>query len=91
MTDASGLLQSQGDGPLHGRVIAVTRDSPPRTKFHSHPVVVLADDAVDVSLPRMVNLNQDPLFSECLVYYLPDCSVVAGSKEAQADILLTGK
>ena len=35
------------------------------------PLVVLAEDAVDNQLPRVVNLNQDPLFSECLVYYFP--------------------
>jgi hypothetical protein len=56
----------------------------------AHPVVVLADDAVDTSLPRVINLNQDPLFSECLVYYLPEGSVVTGSKGAQSDILLSG-
>jgi hypothetical protein len=56
----------------------------------AHPVVVLADDAVDTSLPRVINLNQDPLFSECLVYYLPEGTVVAGSKGAQSDILLSG-
>jgi len=56
----------------------------------SQPIVVLSDDAVDVTLPRVVNLNQDPLFSECLVYYIPEGSVMAGSKSENADILLTG-
>jgi hypothetical protein len=56
----------------------------------SQPVVVLSDDTVDVSLPRVINLNQDPLFSECLVYYIPEGVVTAGSKEADADILLSG-
>ena len=45
---------------------------------------------MDVSLPRVINLNQDPLFSECLVYYLPEGTVVAGNSEADTDILLSG-
>ena len=56
----------------------------------SLPVVVLSDDTVDVSLPRVINLNQDPLFSECLVYYVPEGAVAVGSKEADADIVLSG-
>lgn len=54
--------------------------------------VVLADDAVDISVPRLTNLNQDPLFSECLVYYLHLGTVIAGSNEAdeEVDILLSG-
>lgn len=56
----------------------------------SKPVVVLSEDAVDISLPRVINLNQDPLFSECLVYYVPEGKVLAGAKESQADILLSG-
>lgn len=53
-------------------------------------LVVLADDNIDISVPRLVNLNQDPLFSECLVYYIPDGSITIGSKESDADVLLTG-
>lgn len=42
---------------------------------------VLAEDASDLTTPRLVNLNQDPLFTECLVFYLPpDTKVVAGSR-----------
>ena len=33
------------------------------------PLVLLSDDAVDTTVPRIVNLNQDPLFSECLVLF----------------------
>jgi kinesin family protein 1 len=58
--------------------------------IRSKPVVVLSEDAVDISLPRVINLNQDPLFSECLVYYVPEGKVLAGAKESQADILLSG-
>jgi hypothetical protein len=69
--------------------------------FHSHqttgttgnrsqPFVVLADDAIDTTLPRLINLNQDPLFSECLVYYIPPGQAIAGSSEADVDILLSG-
>lgn len=56
----------------------------------SQPYVVLADDAIDTTLPRLINLNQDPLFSECLVYYIPHGQAIAGSSEADVDILLSG-
>lgn len=56
----------------------------------SQPYVVLADDAIDTTLPRLINLNQDPLFSECLVYYIPTGTAVAGNSEANVDILLSG-
>jgi hypothetical protein len=62
------------------------------TSIHSHPLVLLAEEAqtMDISLPRVVNLNQDPLFSEVLVYYISTSTIVAGSKAADADILLSG-
>ena len=63
---------------------------PPPPLSRNHPVVVLSEDTVDISLPRVINLNQDPLFSECLVYYVPEGRVLAGSKESNADILLSG-
>ena len=56
----------------------------------SQPFVVLADDAIDTTLPRLINLNQDPLFSECLVYYIPPGQAIAGSSEVDVDILLSG-
>jgi hypothetical protein len=56
----------------------------------NHPLVVLADDAIDTGLPRIVNLNQDPLFSECLVYYLPVGITTAGSEEESVDVLISG-
>lgn len=65
---------------------AKIRSSPARNQ----PVVVLSEDAVDTALPRVINLNQDPLFSECLVYYIAEGEVMAGSSEELADILLTG-
>ena len=51
---------------------------------------VLSEDAHDTTLPRVINLNQDPLFSECLVYYIPEGNVLAGNSEDYADILLAG-
>lgn len=56
----------------------------------SHPVVVLSDEAIDTTMPRIVNLNQDPLFSECLVYYIPIGTTVAGSDENSANVLIGG-
>lgn len=48
----------------------------------SNTNAVLADDAKDHKTPRLINLNQDPLFSECLIYYLPvDTKISAGSAE----------
>ena len=69
-----------------GRANATGQPSPPRNQ----PVVLLNEDVVDTSQPRVINLNQDPLFSECLVYYIPDGNVTAGSDENQSDILLSG-
>jgi hypothetical protein len=60
------------------------------SSMRSQPFIVLADDAVDTTLPRVINLNQDPLFSECLVYYIPDGVAIAGSDEMDVDILLSG-
>ena len=57
----------------------------------SHPMVVLSDEeTVDISQPRIVNLNQDPLFSECLVYYVPTGLLTVGSSEAELDVLICG-
>mmetsp|Transcript_26294 Transcript_26294/g.44369 ORF Transcript_26294/g.44369 Transcript_26294/m.44369 type:complete len:747 (-) Transcript_26294:2537-4777(-) len=60
------------------------------SSVRSQPFIVLADDAVDTTLPRVINLNQDPLFSECLVYYIPDGVAIAGCDEMDVDILLSG-
>merc|ERR1711871_343332 len=62
------------------------KSSPPRNQ----PVVLLSEDIVDISQPRVINLNQDPLFSECLVYYIPEGNVTAGGDERDSDILLSG-
>ena len=56
----------------------------------SHPVVVLSDEAVDISMHRIVNLNQDPLFSECLVYYIQVGTILVGSDESSANVLVSG-
>jgi len=77
--------KDQSRYPLSLISSAITR-SPARNQ----PVVVLSEDAVDTALPRVINLNQDPLFSECLVYYIAEGEVMAGSSEESADILLTG-
>ena len=62
----------------------------PGTPKRKQPIVVLSDESVDASQARVVNLNQDPLFSECLVYYTPNGNVTAGSDESVSDILLSG-
>lgn len=56
----------------------------------STPVMVLPDEPIDTGMPRLVNLNQDPLFSECLVYYVPAGQILAGSNEEIVDILVSG-
>ena len=57
--------------------------TPSKTRAGSRPLrAVLAEDANDLTTPRLVNLNQDPLFTECLVFYLPPATrVVCGSRE----------
>ena len=61
-----------------------------KKQVRHHPVVLLSEDTtIDVNLPRIINLNQDPLFSECLLYYVPN-KMLAGSIEADSDILLSG-
>uniref|UniRef100_A0A914YZA3 Kinesin-like protein n=1 Tax=Panagrolaimus superbus TaxID=310955 RepID=A0A914YZA3_9BILA len=44
-------------------------------------------------LPHLVNLNEDPLMSECLLYYLKEGETRVGNPEAQhkPDILLSGQ
>lgn len=59
------------------------------------PVVVFATEdeeksSVDQRLPRLINLNQDPLFSECLVYYIPEGRTTVGSSADECDILISG-
>ena len=43
--------------------------------------------------PNLVNLNEDSLMSECLIYYLKDGITYVGSAEAakRQDILLSGQ
>ena len=52
-------------------------------------VALLPGDKIDPTRPRLVNLNQDPLFSECLVYYVNDGVTLIGS-DAGGDIQLSG-
>lgn len=61
-----------------------------RPQAPSRPVVMLAHDAVDLTSPRLINLNQDPLFSECLVYYIPAGVLTAGSSDGGAAVILSG-
>ncbi|KAK6009687.1 hypothetical protein OSTOST_25363, partial [Ostertagia ostertagi] len=44
-------------------------------------------------LPHLVNLNEDPLMSECLLYYLKEGITSVGRPEAskRPDILLSGQ
>jgi hypothetical protein len=65
-------------------------ENPSELSSRNQPVVLLNEDIVDTSQPRVINLNQDPLFSECLVYYIPTGLVTAGSDEQNSDILLSG-
>lgn len=56
-------------------------------------VVVISDaedSNVDKNMPRLVNLNQDPLFSECVMYYLPEGRTTVGSSPEECDILISG-
>ncbi len=70
--------------PIQSNIVASSNN------VRSRPTVVLSDDAIDTTLPRVINLNQDPLFSECLVYYIPEGNVLVGNKDANADIFLSG-
>ncbi|XP_069474241.1 kinesin-like protein KIF1A isoform X2 [Ambystoma mexicanum] len=40
--------------------------------------------------PHLVNLNEDPLMSECLLYYIKDGITRVGREERRQDILLSG-
>ncbi|CAJ0566193.1 unnamed protein product, partial [Mesorhabditis spiculigera] len=44
-------------------------------------------------LPHLVNLNEDPLMSECLLYYLKEGTTTVGRPEAdpRPDVLLSGQ
>lgn len=47
-------------------------------QLQSQPsLLALVDDHIDCNIPRLVNLNQDPLFSECILYYLPASRVTS--------------
>ena len=59
---------------------------PPTTPPTQRP----AGDELDPTRPRLVNLNQDPLFSECLVYYVNDGVTLIGSDHG-GDIQLSGE
>ncbi|CAM9301370.1 unnamed protein product [Chrysoparadoxa australica] len=57
-------------------------------KFHAAaPRMALPGDDKDETLPKLVNLNQDPLFSECLIYSIKEGITVVGSS-TDVDILL---
>lgn len=51
--------------------------------------VIVTDTQANRSVPQLVNLNQDPLFSECIVFYIPPGMYVIGSDE-DTDMQLTG-
>jgi hypothetical protein len=48
--------------------------------------VALPGDELDPTRPRLINLNQDPLFSECLVYYVREDAVTFIGSDVSADI-----
>lgn len=39
---------------------------------------VIINQNIDMSLPRLINLNNDSLFSECLVYYINEGRTLIG-------------
>lgn len=89
-TDAGSCSPQRSERPPQGQPMSTMATSAsPGHKDRARPLVVLADDTVDQTVPRVINLNQDPLFSECLVYYIPIGHVLTGA-EAEADILLSG-
>jgi len=56
-------------------------------------VVKLVQILLAVQTPHLVNLNEDPLMSECLLYYLKDGLTKVGqpsNSEIQPDIQLSG-
>lgn len=51
--------------------------------------VIFTEAQANRAVAQLVNLNQDPLFSECIVFYIPEGTHVIGS-DANADMELTG-
>lgn len=47
-------------------------------------------DEIDTSHPRLINLNQDPLFSETVTYYIQEGVTMLGSDPQACDIHLSG-
>lgn len=69
-------------------------DSPPRASVSTSTEstlqsVIVAGQQMSRAVPQLVNLNQDPLFSECIVFYIPPGTFIVGS-DADADMQLTG-
>lgn len=89
LKDREDLIKSFADADTE-RDHRTTTDKNQDKRSFLQPLVLLSDDAVDTTVPRIVNLNQDPLFSECLVYYIPSGFATAGSDEAEVDIFLSG-
>uniref|UniRef100_A0AAR2L8T0 plus-end-directed kinesin ATPase n=1 Tax=Pygocentrus nattereri TaxID=42514 RepID=A0AAR2L8T0_PYGNA len=55
-------------------------------------VLQLALSIIDYPTPHLVNLNEDPLMSECLLYYIKDGITRVGREDAMTrqDIVLSG-
>jgi hypothetical protein len=51
--------------------------------------LALPGDEVEHGVSCLVNLNQDPLFSECLVYYIREGETTIGSDDS-SDVVLSG-
>lgn len=60
-----------------------------RSAATSHKMALVGDE-IDITSPRLVNLNPDPLFSEALTYYLREGITMIGSNVEDCDIHLTG-
>uniref|UniRef100_A0A8C8JBC1 plus-end-directed kinesin ATPase n=1 Tax=Oncorhynchus tshawytscha TaxID=74940 RepID=A0A8C8JBC1_ONCTS len=54
--------------------------------------VAMREDGGTVGTPHLVNLNEDPLMSECLLYYIKDGTTKVGREDARSrqDIVLSG-
>lgn len=78
-------LISSGDGSLSSHFEYSRKPS-----IFQQMGVALPGDEIDENTPRLVNLNQDPLFSECLIYYLKEGVTVIGSAD-DSTIQLSGE
>jgi hypothetical protein len=74
--------------PISSVYSSVSRDH--RSLGMSSSKIALLGDEIDTSSPRLINLNQDPLFSETVTYYIAEGVTVIGSDPNGSDIHLSG-